>query len=110
MAALDLDDLEVTARLRNALGEVHGKLRVTDAITLAGFDRPSFYRKRLVSRAMRELGWDRGRLRFNGTLLYAYARGSHLEREVILDVERGDDDQLGVIARSLDDQDKRRAP
>lgn len=110
MAVSDLDDLAVTARLRCALGGVQGKLRATDAIMLAGFDRPSFYRTRLVSRAMREIGWDRGRLRFNGVLLYSYARGSRLEREVVLDVERGDDGQLVVIARSLDDQDKRAKP
>ena len=107
MAPADLDDfLTATARLCGALGEIHGKLRVTDAISLAGYDGPSFHRTRLVARAMRELGWDRGRLYFNGVLLYAYARGSFLEREVILDVERGDDGQLVVLARSLDKQAK----
>ncbi len=39
---------------------------------------------------MRGLGWDHGRYRFNGTLESAYARGSSLEREVILDVESND--------------------
>jgi hypothetical protein len=99
VAERDVDFLVVTARLRGALEGFHGKLRVTDAIALAGFDRSSFHRTRLLSRAMRELGWDRGRLRFNGALLYAYARGSLLEREVILDVERGDDDRLVVKRR-----------
>jgi hypothetical protein len=83
--------LEVTTRLRGALEGSQGKLRVPDALLLAGFDRPSFHRKRIVSRAMRDLGWDRERLRFDGELIYAYARGSLLEREVILDVVRDDD-------------------
>lgn len=111
MATRDDDDLlAVTARLRAALDGAHGKLRVVDAHALAGFSRPSYARAKLVAAAMRDLGWDRGRLRFDGALFYAYAQGSQLEREVILDVERGDDDRLVVVARSLDDRDKRREP
>ncbi len=95
------DLLAVASRLREALDDARGKLRVSDALALAGFDRPSFYRTQLVGRAMRELGWERGRFRFNGALLYAYVRGSLLEREVVLDVERGDDDRLVVKRREL---------
>ena len=94
------DDLAiVTARLRLILEGVRGKLRVVDALALAGFARPSNVRTKLVSQAMRSLGWDRGRLRFNGALSYAYARGSQLEREVVLDVQRGEDGQLVVKQR-----------
>lgn len=95
----DDDFLAVASRLREYLADARGKLRVTDALWLAGFDRPSFYRTQLVGRAMRELGWDRARFRFNGKLHYAYARGSRLEREVMLDIERGDDDRLVVKRR-----------
>jgi hypothetical protein len=95
----DRDLIEVTARLRDVLDGVHGKLRAADAILLAGFERRTRLRAVIVARAMRDLGWEHGRCRFNGTLESAYARGSSLEREVILDVARGDDDRL-VVNRS----------
>jgi len=96
----DLGDfLAVTARLRAVLEGALGKLRVSDALALAGFARPSFHRKRIVARAMRELGWNRERRRFDGALLYTYSRGSVLEREVILDVVHGDDGSVSVKRR-----------
>ena len=96
----DLVDLvEVTSRLRVALDGIHGKLRAADAILLAGFERRTRLRAVIVARAMRDLGWEQGRCRFNGMLESAYSRGSALEREVILDVARGDDDRL-VVKRS----------
>lgn len=82
----------VKEKLRASLGDARGKLRAVDALALAGFESPSYHRNQLVARALRELGWKRGRFRFNGGLLYAYARGTQLEREVMLDVERGDDE------------------
>lgn len=91
--------VEVREKLRAALDDARGKLRAADALVLAGFKSPSYHRKQLVARALRDLGWERGRFRFNGSLLYAYARGSQLEREVMLDVERGDDDRLVVKRR-----------
>ena len=95
----DQDLIEVTARLRVTLDGVHGKLRAADAILLAGFERRTRLRAVIVARAMRDLGWEQGRCRFNGTLESAYSRGSALEREVILDVARGDDDRLVVRRR-----------
>ena len=90
MAAVDVDDLAVvTARLRSALGAAHGKIRLADARVLAGFDKPTFQRKKLVASAMAALGWERVRVRFDGVLNSAFAHGSLLEREVILDVKRG---------------------
>ena len=89
----------VVERLRAALGDSRGKLRASGALALAGFKSPSYHRQQLVARALRELGWERGRYRFNGELLYAYARGTQLEREAMLDVERGDDDRLVVRRR-----------
>jgi len=89
----------VMQRLHAALDGARGKLRASDALALAGFNSPSYHRKQLVARALRDLGWERGRFRFNGSLLYAYARGTQLEREVMLDVERGDDDLLVVKRR-----------
>lgn len=87
----DRDLSEVTGRLRVALDEMHGKLRAADAILLAGFERRTRLRAVIVARAMRDLGWEHGRCRFNGTLESAYWRGSALECEAILSVTRGDD-------------------
>jgi len=89
----------VLGRLRAALDDARGKLRAADALTLAGFESPSYHRTQLVARALRKLGWERGRYRFHGNLLYAYARGTQLEREAMLVVERGDEDRLVVKRR-----------
>lgn len=93
---VDRDLIEVTTGLRRALEGIHGKLRATDAIRLAGFERRTRLRAVIVARAMRELGWEQGRCRFNGALESAYARGSSLEREIVLDVECGVDGRLSV--------------
>jgi hypothetical protein len=90
----------VLERLTKALGTVCGKLRASDALALAGFDQPTYRRAQLVKRALLSLGWERGRFRYNGTLLYAYARGTPLEREVMLEVCRDADDRL-VVKRML---------
>lgn len=86
VASFDQDLAKVTSRLRGVLDSLRGKLRVSDAIVLAGFARRSQQRMKLVGCAMRKLGWTRGRYRFDGALQYAYARGSYLEREVVLEV------------------------
>lgn len=99
MNDLGADELKVMQRLRTSLDGASGKLRASDALALAGFKSPSYRRKQLVARALRALGWERGRFRFNGNLLYAYARGTQREREVMLYVERGADDLL-VVKRS----------
>lgn len=90
----------IASRLRTALADAHGKLRVSDALVLAGFDRPTFYRSQVIGQAMRDLGWSRGRYRFDGAVKYAYARGTRLQRESILEVERGADGQLVVRPRA----------
>jgi len=99
----DLDEafVGVVERLRGLLGDARGKLRAQDALTLAGFKSPSYQRSQLVARALRSLGWERGRYRFRGKLRYAYARGTPLEREAMLDIERGEDDLLIVRQREL---------
>lgn len=105
VADLTQDLSVVTGRLHAALDEHAGKLRVTDAIALAGFDRWSRPRAILVGLAMRQLGWERGRHRFDGKRVESvYVRGSFLEREVVLDVERGTDGQCVVVSRSPDDR------
>ena len=91
VVAADQDLVEVAARLLAATGEAQGRLRVTDAMVLAGFDRSSHYRARLVAQAMRHLGWERMRYRFEGALTYMYARGSRLSREMILEVDHAND-------------------
>lgn len=95
----DQDLLAATSLLRSALADANGKLRADDARRLAGFERRTRLRAHVIALAMRDLGWDRGRYRFNGVLAPAYARGSSLEREIILDVERGADGQLVVKRR-----------
>jgi hypothetical protein len=101
--ASDLGDmnsfLEVLARLRAALGEARGKIRVSDAHRLAGYACPSDFASRLIARSLRHLGWERGRHRFNGTISYAYAKGTRLQREAILDVSSADAGQLVVKRR-----------
>ena len=97
--AEDRDLIDVTARLLAALDGAYGKLRAVDALRLAGFERRTDLRSRIVSRALLRLGWDGGRYRFNGVLETAFRRGTALEREIILDVERGDDGKLVVKAK-----------
>jgi hypothetical protein len=97
------DFLGVVTRLRGALGDARGKIRVAVVQALAGLERPSYYRMSLIARAMRHLGWKRARYRFNGSLAYAYARGTRLQRESILEVERDEGGQL-VVKRDEDGQ------
>jgi hypothetical protein len=99
MGDLAENDPAVLERLRAALSDLLGKLRVSDALALAGFDRPSFYRSQVVARAMRALGWERGRYRFDGAVKYAYAKGTRIQREDILEVDRGADGKLVVRRR-----------
>lgn len=89
----------VMDRLHRALGDVRGKLLASTALVLAGFASPSYGKQQLIARALRTLGWERGRHRYHGGLLYTYARGTQLEREMMLDVERDSDDRLVVKQR-----------
>ena len=91
--------LEVLSRLRLALATARGKIRVSDAQVLAGLDRKSHYGSRLIARALRHLGWQRSRYRFDGKVAYAYAKGTRLQRETILEVASGDEGQLVVKRR-----------
>lgn len=91
--------LEVLTRLRQALGDARGKIRVSDVHQLAGLGRPTDYRSRLIARALRHLGWERRRYRFEGSIAYAYAKGTRLQRETILEVASCDSGQLAVKRR-----------
>lgn len=91
--------LEVLSRLRLALGDARGKLRVSDAQVLAGLDRKSHYGSRLIARALRHLGWKRSRYRFDGSHAYAYAKGTPIQRETILEVASDGEGQLVVKRR-----------
>ncbi len=88
------DFLAVLQRLRDTLGERRGRIRVSDVQELAGLERPSYYRMNLIARALRHLGWRRTRCRFGGTLTYGYSRGTRLQREEILEIERREDGQV----------------
>lgn len=97
------DFLKVLTQLRNALGDARGKIRVTDVQALAGLDRgldrKSYYRMNLIARALRHLGWTRARYRFDSARQYGYAKGTRLQRETILEIERAQDGQLAVKKR-----------
>lgn len=101
--APDLEDasafLEVLSLLRRSLDNFRGKIRVVDVHALGGLTRRSHYRSQLIARALRHLGWERGRYRFDGKISYAYAKGTRLQRETILELATGDDDQLVVKRR-----------
>jgi len=68
---------------RAALGDMTGKLKTEDAWTILGIphgQRTQDHNARLGD-AMRELGWERTKLRFGGrNPEYAYARGTSEER------------------------------
>lgn len=99
MADFDEPSSVVMERLRALLQDRKGKLRASDALRLAGFKSSSYRRAQLVASTLRALGWERGRYRFQGKLLYAYARGSPLERETMLEVEDAVDDGFVVKSR-----------
>jgi hypothetical protein len=99
LAAKDFEAADLLAMvtlLRKALGDARGKIRVVDVQALACLNRPSYYRMSLIARALRHLGWKRSRYRFNGVVAYGYGRGTRLQREDTLEIERGADGHLGV--------------
>lgn len=75
--------------LHRALGNRTGKLRVSDAYLICGIE-PGKVNQDQISRfgkAIRELGWERERRRFDGVQQYAYVKGTTEQREVNLVVE-----------------------
>jgi hypothetical protein len=75
--------------LHRALANRTGKLRVSDAYLICGIEPGKVNQDQIsrFSRTIRELGWERQRRRFDGSLQYAYVRGTAAEREVELIVE-----------------------
>jgi hypothetical protein len=75
--------------LQRALGNRTGKLRVSDAYLICGLEAGKVNQDQIgrFGKAIRELGWERKRRRFDGTLEYAYVKGTATEREVELVVE-----------------------
>jgi len=75
--------------LHRALGARTGKLRVSDAYLICGIEPGKANQDQITrfGRAIRELGWERQRRRFDGSLQYAYVKGTTTEREVELIVE-----------------------
>lgn len=75
--------------LHRALGNRTGKLRVSDAYLICGIEAGKANQDQIsrFGRAIRELGWERQRRRFDGSLQYAYVKGTDKEREVELVVE-----------------------
>lgn len=75
--------------LYRALGNRTGKLKVSDAYLICGIEPGKANQDQIdrFGRAIRELGWERKRRRFEGALEYAYVKGTEKEREVELVVE-----------------------
>jgi predicted P-loop ATPase len=75
--------------LHRWLGNRTGKLRVSDAYLICGIEAGKVNQDQIerFGRAIRELGWERQRRRFDGSLQYAYVKGSPEQREVELIVE-----------------------
>lgn len=75
--------------LHRALGNRTGKLRVSDAFLICGIEAGKANQDQIArfGRAIRELGWERKRRRFDGQLEYAYVKGNAQEREIGLVVE-----------------------
>ena len=75
--------------LYRALGNRTGKLRVSDAYLICGIEAGKANQDQIerFGRAIRELGWERKRRRFDGSLEYAFVKGTDKEREVELVVE-----------------------
>lgn len=87
------DDDPLVDTLHQALANRTGKLRISDAYLICDIEpgKATLEQISRFSRAIRELGWERQRRRFNGTLQYAYARGTAVEREVELVVHHDPD-------------------
>lgn len=64
--------------LYRALGNRTGKLRVSDAFLICGLEAGKVSQDQIerFGRAIRELGWERMRRRFDGALEYAYVKGT----------------------------------
>jgi hypothetical protein len=75
--------------LHRALGNRTGKLRVSDAYLICGIEPGKVNQDQIerFGRAIRELGWERQRRRFDKSLQYAYVKGTTEQREVELVVE-----------------------
>lgn len=88
--------------LHRALGNRTGKLRVSDAYIICGIEPGKANQDQIsrFGRAIRELGWERQRRRFDGTLQYAYVKGTAPEREVELVVEY--DPHLRIVRIEVD--------
>ena len=87
------DDDPLVDVLHRALTNRTGKLRVSDAYLICGIEPGKVNQDQIsrFGRAIRELGWERQRRRFDGSLhgmlQYAYVKGTAAERAVELIVE-----------------------
>lgn len=75
--------------LSRALGNRTGKLRVSDAYLICGIEAGKANQDQIerFGRAIRALGWERKRRRFDGVLEYAYIKGTPEQCDVDLIVE-----------------------
>ena len=75
--------------LHRALRFRTGKLRLSDAFLICGIEAGRATQDQIerFGRAIRKLGWERKRRRFDGAIEYAYVKGNAREREVQLVVE-----------------------
>jgi hypothetical protein len=87
-AGLAYDDPLIDV-LHRALANRTGKLRVSDAYLICGIEPSKVNQEQILrfGQAIRELGWERQRRRFDGSLQYAYVKGTATEREIALVVK-----------------------
>ena len=88
MAEQESDD-PIVAVLHRTIGNCTGKLRAYDAYSICGIEPGKASQDQIhrFNKAIRALGWERQRRRFDGVLQYAYVKGTTTEREVELIVE-----------------------
>jgi hypothetical protein len=108
--ARTLGDDPLVDILHRALGSRTGKLRVSDAYLICGIEPGKASQDQIFrfGRAIRELGWERKRRRFDGALEYAYVKGNATEREVGLLVEY--DPHMRSVRIEIDKNEQPSAP
>ena len=87
--AREAEDDPMVPLLDRTLGGWTGKLRIEDAYAIVGIEPGKATKDQIdrLGRAIRKIGWERKRRRFDGVREYAYVRGTEQEREVEIVVE-----------------------
>ena len=89
-------------RLSQSLGNRKGKLMTLDAWRVVGFDpsRAEQYHNQQLGDCMRQLGFERQKRRFGGTLSWAYVKGERHERDERINVRSLEGGNVDVWQKS----------